>query len=103
VPQGGPFLWLLDGAIPGTPANVTPATGHGVGNLPGIAFGGGVGDKPVTGDWYNTGTIQFGFFRQLFLWVLDGASPLAPQSAHFDAAVFAFGGLAGDLPIVGKW
>ena len=103
VPQGGPFLWLLDSGVPGTAANVTPQSGHAVGNLPGIAFGGAVSDKPITGDWNNTGVYQFGDFRAGFLWVLDGAGPLAAQNSHFVLASFAYGGLSGDVPIVGKW
>jgi hypothetical protein len=109
---GGPFLWLLDSGIagtvtggvgnPGTLAGGVTGT-HAVGNLPGIAFGGATGDIPVTGDWYNTGTWQFGDFRSGFLWVLDGGAPLAPQASHFVGFSFAYGGIAGDKPIVGKW
>jgi hypothetical protein len=94
---------LLDNAVAGIPTNVTPQTGHAVGNLPGIAFGGGAGDIPITGDWYNVGVIQFGDFRSGFLWVLDGGTPLAAQNGHFVGISFAYGGIAGDKPIVGKW
>jgi len=103
VPVGGPFLWMLDQGTPGTAANVTPQSGHGTGNPPGTAFGGAAGDVPVAGDWYGTGVTQFGFFRAGFLWVLDAAAPLAPQSSHFAGFTFAYGGLAGDKPVVGKW
>ena len=103
VASGGPFLWLLDAAVPGTAANVTPKAAHGLGSNTPIAFGGGAGDIPVAGDWYATGTVQFGDFRQGFLWILDGATPLAPQSSHFNGFVFPYGGLSVDKPIVGKW
>jgi hypothetical protein len=105
VAQSGPFLWMLDSGIAGTPTNVTPLSGHVFANAPGTAFGGGVGDIPVTGDWNNNGVTNFGDFRAGFLWVLDGAPPTAPQNAHFlfGGTGFAYGGVAGDKPIVGKW
>jgi hypothetical protein len=109
---GGPFLWLLDNGTAGTVTGGVGSPGtlsggvtgaHAVGNLPGMAFGGGTGDVPVTGDWNNTGVWQFGDFRSGFLWVLDGATPLTPQAGHFVGFSFAYGGIAGDVPIVGKW
>jgi hypothetical protein len=101
--RGGPFLWLLDSAAPGTFTNVTPQSTHSIGNLPGLAFGGSAGDVPVTGDWYNDGVVRFGDFAQGFLWVFDGAAPLSPQDSHLDGMVFGYGGLSIDKPIVGKW
>jgi hypothetical protein len=117
VAQSGPFLWMLDSGIAGTvtsttvggvtttTTNVTPLSGHVFANAPGTAFGGGMGDIPVTGDWNNNGVYNFGDFRAGFLWVLDGAPPTAPQNAHFlfGGTGFAYGGVAGDKPIVGKW
>jgi hypothetical protein len=103
APVTAPFLWLLDIAVPGTANNVTPQSAHAIGNLPGIAFGGFPGDMPMTGDWFNGGVTQFGVFRQGFLWMLDGALPVAPQAAHVAGLVFPYGGLAIDKPIAGKW
>jgi hypothetical protein len=104
VPSGGPFLWMLDSVTSGTPTNVTPLASHGtLANGFGTAFGGGTGDIPIAGDWSGTGLSQFGFFRQGFLFVLDGAPAMAPQASHFNLFNFGYGGLAGDKPIAGKW
>jgi hypothetical protein len=105
---GGPFLWLLDNAVPGTAANVTPQASHTLMNG-GIGFGGLAGDIPVTGDWYGDNVVRFGDFRQGFLWVLDAAFPQSAQTVHSNPGfVFAYGGLKVngtliDAPIVGKW
>ena len=89
--------------LPWALANVPAANAHNYGNV--FAFGGAPGDIPIVGDWYNTGISMAGVFRGTpnFLWVFDNAVPLAPQSAHGPGTVFAYGGLAGDKPIVGKW
>jgi hypothetical protein len=100
--MGGPFLWLLDTAIAGTPTNVSPQSAHGFING-GIAFGGAPDDVPVTGDWYGTGVVQFGMFRGGFYWVLDTAGPTSTQDSHAVGLAFPFGGAPGDRPIVGKW
>jgi len=126
VPITGPALWIVDTGIGGTVnGNVTgsgaavvcpalPATQpagctspaaqstHGPSSNP-IAFGGSVGDVPVTGDWYNIGVTQFGDFAQGFLWVLDEAVPAAPQASHVPGFAFPYGGLPGDKPLTGKW
>jgi hypothetical protein len=88
----------------------TQASAHAIGNGVGTAFGGIVGDIPVSGDWYNTGYSQFGDYRaatpgnsQQYLWVLDSAAATAPQVQHTPGLVFAYGGAAGDKPIVGRW
>ena len=88
--------WLL--------VNVPASNVHNYGNV--FALGGAPGDIPVVGDWYNTGISMAGVFRGLpnnFLWAFDQAVPLAPQSAHGLGQVVAYGGLKGDIPIVGKW
>jgi hypothetical protein len=114
IPTSAPALWLLDSGLPGTVAgNVvggvgtpTPQSGHAIGNLPGIAFGGSLGtspDIPVVGDWFNLGRTQFGDFAQGFLWVLDGTPAQSAQAAQCNGGVFAYGGLAGDKPITGNW
>ena len=94
VPTAG-SPWIL--------VNVPTVNIHTQGNV--FAFGGAPGDIPIVGDWYNTGIYSAGVFRGTpnFLWVFDTAVPLAPQSAHGPGTVFAYGGLAGDKPIVGKW
>lgn len=68
-----------------------------------FAFGGIAGDVPVVGDWNHTGFSKAGVFRLGFFWVLDsnGSAPAVPGSSQLVA--FPFGGIAGDMPIVGKW
>jgi hypothetical protein len=110
VPITGPALWILDTGVAGTVAGnvtggvATPAlqATHAPAATP-VAFGGSVGDVPVSGDWYNTGVTQFGDFAQGFLWVLDEAVPAAPQASHVPGFAFPYGGLAGDKPLTGKW
>lgn len=104
----GPALWLLDIATPGTVSGTTGSptaqSNHGLGNAPGVAFGGSLGDVPIVGDWSNTGLTQFGDWAQGFLFVLDNAPATAPQSGHgLLDIVFAYGGLTIDKPIAGKW
>jgi hypothetical protein len=65
---------------------------------------GGTGfDKPVVGDWAGTGKSCIGVFRQGFLWVLDlnCNGTFDGTGANQDAA-FAFGGIAGDVPVTYK-
>ena len=66
-------------------------------------FGGISGDVPVVGDWNGNGITKVGVFRLGFFWVLD-----ANGNHQFDGATggdlaFAFGGVLGDKPVVGKW
>ncbi len=111
VQTSGPALWLLDSGIPGTVAGAVAGgvgspsaqSTHIIGNAPGVAFGGSMGDQPIVGDWFNIGVTQFGDFAQGFLWVLDAATPTAPQASQSNAFVFPYGGLSVDKPIVGKW
>jgi hypothetical protein len=67
-----------------------------------FGFGGLAGDVFVSGDWNNTGTSQAGVYRN-GLWVLDAASPGAPQTNHVPSFMFGYGGVAGDIPVPGKW
>src|SRR5450755_3341716 len=68
------------------------------------AFGGISGDLPVVGDWTGTGTGKIGIFRGGFYWLLD-----ANGNGTFDGTGpgqdcgFAYGGIAGDVPVVGDW
>jgi len=63
-------------------------------------------DIPVVGDWNKSGSSKVGVVRaapgtsQPFLWILDttGAHTISGAST-----VFAFGGIQGDIPIVGDW
>jgi uncharacterized membrane protein len=69
-----------------------------------FSFGGMPGDIPVVGDWSADGRTKVGVFRLGRLWVLD-----ANGNRGFDGTgpgkdiVFPFGGIAGDLPVVGDW
>jgi hypothetical protein len=96
VRQG--FFWILDANGNGT------FDGTGAGQDFAFAFGGIAGDVPVVGDWNGDGTSKVGMFRQGFFWVLD-----ANGNHQFDGTgpgqdlAFAFGGISGDVPVVGKW
>jgi hypothetical protein len=70
-------------------------------------FGGLQGDVPVVGDWNGVPGISahkdcVGIFRSGFFWVLDLNCNGSFDDVPTDAA-FPFGGLAGDVPVVGKW
>jgi hypothetical protein len=90
---GTPAFWLLD-------ANNDHAID--TGDLI-FAFGGITGDVPVVGDWNGTGFAKAGVYREGFYWVVDnnGSAPTVPGSSQVVA--FAYGGAAGDIPVVGKW
>jgi hypothetical protein len=99
VPQGDPFYWVLDAGAAnagGAPANHQPDYGRV------FAFGGLTGDVFITGDWFNTGISAAGVYRTGF-WVLDAALPGAPQASHVPGLTFGYGGVAGDVPVTGKW
>jgi hypothetical protein len=68
------------------------------------AFGGIAGDFPVVGDWAGLGKSCVGLFRSGFFWVLDlnCNGSFDGTDAGQDAA-FPFGGVGGDVPIVGAW
>jgi len=67
-------------------------------------FGGVAGDVPVVGDWTGTGTSKVGVVRYGYFWILD-----ANGNGAFDGTgpgedyAFAFGGIPGDVPVVGDW
>jgi hypothetical protein len=69
-----------------------------------FSFGGIPGDIPVVGDWSADGKTKVGVFRLGRQWVLD-----ANGNRAFDGTgpgkdiVFPFGGIAGDIPVVGDW
>jgi hypothetical protein len=67
-------------------------------------------DIPVVGDWNQSGTAKVGIVRampgtsQPFLWILDTTGAQAYIASGSQAStVFAFGGIAGDVPLVGRW
>jgi len=100
VPQGAPFLWVIDG----TAANVAyvAGTNHLAATATGIspfAFGGIAGDVYVAGDWIGSGTARAGIYRS-GSWILDLGNVVAN---HTYDTFFQFGGTATDQPIVGKW
>lgn len=87
-----PFLWILD--TTGAEAFSSSSTV--------FAFGGIPGDVPIVGDWNNTGNTNIGVVREGFLWIESPANmPAAPGATL--GAVFPFGGVAGDQPVVGRW
>jgi hypothetical protein len=99
VPQGNPFYWVLDSGA----ANAgTSAAAHQPDIPRCFAFGGLAGDVFVTGDWYGSGVSGAAVFRS-GLWVLDAALPGAPQASHVTGLTFGYGGVTGDVPVVGKW
>jgi hypothetical protein len=66
-------------------------------------FGGLAGDVPVVGDWQGGGRSCIGLYRQ-GLWVIDGdcdGSFTVVAPGH--DSQFGFGGVTGDVPVVGKW
>lgn len=90
------FLWILD------------SNGNGVfqqGADQAIPFGGVAGDVPVVGDWDGNGTANLGLFRSGFFWILDvnGNGQLDNVNQPNGDRAFALGGLANDVPVVGKW
>jgi hypothetical protein len=90
------YLWLLDANGNGT------WDGTASGDFA-FAFG-APGDVPVVGDWTGDGVTKVGMFRDGFLWVLDSDDPsVTNATGQAPLIVFPFGGVAGDVPIVGKW
>jgi uncharacterized repeat protein (TIGR01451 family) len=67
------------------------------------SFGGLAGDRPFVGDWTGVGRSCIGIYRSNgSLWLLDlncnGSFDNTPTDAFFP-----FGGLPGDVPVVGAW
>jgi hypothetical protein len=99
TPGGQAALWILD-------ANNDHTIG--AGDLI-FAFGGITGDVPVVGDWSGTGTAKVGMVRPFTaggtpaLWIEDFNGSAPTVLGGNDNVVFAFGGIAGDKPVVGKW
>ena len=93
------FFWILDYNGNGTIDNVGVPGGDQA-----FAFGGIAGDVAVVGDWNANGKDKVGVFRAGFFWVLDanGNTMFDGTGAGQDLA-FAFGGIAGDKPVIGKW
>jgi hypothetical protein len=92
------FLWILDQ----TGARAFIAAGTNASTV--FPFGGIAGDLPMVGDWNNSGTAKVGVFRLGFFFVLDvnGDRAFSLTAVPPDAA-FAFGGIAGDIPVAGRW
>jgi uncharacterized repeat protein (TIGR01451 family) len=90
------FFWILDTNGNGIYEQGVDAT---------YAFGGVVGDVPVVGDWTGSGASKIGLFRLGFYWILDanGNGLLDSINATGGDQAFAFGGIAGDVPLVGDW
>ncbi len=93
------FYWILDANGNGSLDNI-----NGVGGDLAFAYGGIAGDVPLVGDWNGDGTSKVGVFRQGFFWVLDanGNHTFDGTGPGLDIA-FAFGGISGDVPVIGKW
>jgi Putative binding domain, N-terminal/PQQ enzyme repeat len=91
------FFWILDYNGNGVVDNVNQAGGD-----KSFALGGLNGDVPVVGDWNGDGRAKPGIFRLGFYWVLDVDGNYQFDGSVSDAA-FAFGGIIGDKPVVGKW
>jgi len=89
------FFWILD-------YNGNGVFEQGIDKT--YAFGGVSGDVPVVGDWTGTGTSKIGLVRYGYFWILD-----ANGNGAFDGTgpgqdyAFAFGGIPGDVPVVGDW
>jgi hypothetical protein len=70
-------------------------------------FGGVTGDVPMVGNWSGVMGVSgpkdcIGVFRSGFFWVLDLNCNGSFDGTPADAA-FPFGGLSGDVPVVGKF
>jgi hypothetical protein len=90
------FFWILD-------TNGNGVFQQGIDQT--LAFGGVAGDIPVVGDWNGNGTSKVGIFRQGFFWILDanGNGSIDNVNGAGGDQAFAFGGLPGDVPMVGDW
>ena len=59
----------------------------------------------MVGDWNGNKTSKIGLFRQGFFWILDtnGNGSIDNVNNVGGDQAFAFGGLLGDVPMVGDW
>jgi hypothetical protein len=90
------FFWILDTNGDGVFQQDIDAT---------YAFGGVAGDIPIVGDWNGSGTSKIGLFRLGFYWILDanGTGILDNINGFGGDQAFAYGGIPGDVPVVGDW
>jgi hypothetical protein len=65
-------------------------------------FGGTAGDVPVVGDWTGDGTSKIGIYRN-GQWFLDINGNGKWDGCQVDRCLDGFGGLPGDIPVVGDW
>ena len=90
------YFWLLD------------TNGDGVFDTgdQAFAYGGAPGDVPVVGDWCGNGIAKVGVVRPFVtggtpaFWILDANNDHLIDSGDL---IFAFGDIAGDVPVVGDW
>jgi hypothetical protein len=72
-------------------------------------FGGIAGDVPVTGDWTGSGFSKIGIVRPFAagtapaLWILDTNGDGIMEAGSLDIPAFGYGGVLGDVPVVGDW
>jgi hypothetical protein len=65
-------------------------------------FGGLEGDIPVVGDWTGAGITNLGIYRR-GMWYLDLDGNGSWDGCQVDGCLGPFGGLEGDIPVVGDW
>jgi Ice-binding-like len=88
-------VWYLDlngnGVWNGTPTDAQ------------YSFGGGIANAvPVTGDWTGTGTTKIGIFTN-GTWYFDSTGNGVWDGVSTDAQHFFGNGIAGAVPVTGKW
>jgi hypothetical protein len=87
--------WFLDldgnGVWDGTPTDAQYSFGNGIANA-----------VPVTGDWTGTGTTNIGIYAD-GTWYVDLDGNGAWDGTPTDAQYFFGNGVAGALPVTGKW
>lgn len=66
------------------------------------SFGGLASDIPLIGDWTGDGVRKIGIYRQ-GSWFLDSNGNGVSDGCTVDACLGPFGGLNGDIPVVGDW
>jgi hypothetical protein len=88
-------LWMLEIAR-GPGKTGTPSRAFTFGGLP--------GDIPVTGDWNGDGRTKVGIYRS-GTWLLDFNGNRIDETAVPNSGdrTYSFGGLPGDVPVVGDW